>query len=471
MKKIYFLLGFVLSVGMLYSQTTNVIFNEDFGKSTTRIGSQYVPQSGNDNNLEKFDSHGSSFYHLADQYFQIAPNPSKTSRATSNQDVWNIDNGYYAVIAPKNIYDFTTDAPDGNNFWKGSWWQKIQNHTDTSDDGAVLVVNGGKVLNQYYRRVVVLEPGKTYKISAWFYGSGRNNVGVNFEAQNITTEEILGSSNKDLGITNFYDGSNNVMRLTEANKWEQKSWSFKVPDSKTCSTIAIALRNNVIADGGNDFYVDDIVLEETTDEANVIDCSDSPEIDAVIKANDDSFIVTSTNRTFNIISNDTYNEELDKIILSGTNKNTTIATIDNWPEGITLNPETGEITVTEGATIPTEPLRYQVCNTLGVCSTALITLKFSFDTTTCTQNPIIGTPKGYTNVGISSYSQNDNFPSNIANGFLALQSSNKGLVISRTTSSQILKPLEGMIIYDTTDKCVKLYNGSTWSCIKKSCNN
>ncbi len=98
-------------------------------------------------------------------------------------------------------------------------------------------------------------------------------------------------------------------------------------------------------------------------------------------------------------------------------------------------------------------------------------MKFSFDTTTCTQNPIIGTPKGYTNVGISSYSQNDNFPSNIANGFLALQSSNKGLVISRTTSSQILKPLEGMIIYDTTDKCVKLYNGSAWSCIKKSCNN
>ncbi len=329
MKKIYFLLGFVLSVGMLYSQTTNVIFNEDFGKSTTRIGSQYVPQSGNDNNLDKFDSHGSSFYHLADQYFQVAPNPSKTSRATSNQDVWNIDNGYYAVIAPKNIYDFTTDAPDGNNFWKGTWWQKIQNHTDTSDDGAVLVVNGGKVLNQYYRRVVVLEPGKTYKISAWFYGSGRNNVGVNFEAQNITTEEILGSSNKDLGITNLYDDSNNVMRLTNANKWEQKSWSFKVSDSKTCSTIAIALRNNVIADGGNDFYVDDIVLEETTDEANVIDCSDSPEMDAVIKANDDSFIVTSTNRMFNIISNDTYNEELDKIILSGTNKNTTIATIVN----------------------------------------------------------------------------------------------------------------------------------------------
>lgn len=114
-------------------------------------------------------------------------------------------------------------------------------------------------------------------------------------------------------------------------------------------------------------------------------------MDAVIKANDDSFIVTSTNRTFNIISNDTYNEELDKIILSGTNKNTTIATIDNWPEGITLNPETGEIIVAEGATIPTEPLRYQVCNTLSVCSTVLITLKFSFDTTICTQNPVIGT--------------------------------------------------------------------------------
>jgi len=103
-KNILFFNVFIfLSISFVKSQTTKVIFNEDFGKSTTRIGSQYVPQSGNDSNLEKFDSHGSSFYHLADQYFQEAPNPSKTSRATSNQDVWNIDNGYYAVIAPKNI--------------------------------------------------------------------------------------------------------------------------------------------------------------------------------------------------------------------------------------------------------------------------------------------------------------------------------------------------------------------------------
>lgn len=463
-KKISFLCGFAMGIGMLYSQTTKkIIFNEDFGRSTTRMGSQYVPQSGNDGNLDVFESHGSSFYYLADKYFETAPNPSKTNRATANQDVWNIDNGYYAVISPKNIYDFSTDAPDGSGFWKGSWWKKIENHSDTSDDGAVMVINGGIVLNQYYRRVVVLEPGKTYKISAWFYGSGNKNVAVNFEAQNITTEEILGSSNKDLGIT---EGG---LKLDKSNEWIQKSWNFKIPDNKTCTTIAIALRNNIKANQGNDFYVDDILLEETTEIGNVIDCSESPEIDVVIKANDDSFTVTSTDKTFNIINNDSFNDKIGKIVLSGPDKNASIAKIGEWPEGITLNLETGEITVEEGAIIPTDPLPYQICNTLGVCSNALITLQSAIETT-CSENPKLGTPKGYTTVGMSTYSQNNKFPTNIPNGFLALQSSNKGLVITRTTANQIVKPLEGMIIYDTADNCVKLFNGSTWNCIKKSCN-
>lgn len=468
MKKITLFISLFAITNIVFGQTNKIIFNEDFENSILRLGSQYVPQSGKDNDLGKFN-HGSSFYQLANTYYTTSPSNSVTLEK-ANQDVWNIDNGYYAVIAPKSIYSFPDNPPNGSIPWKGTFWRKIQNNTNATDNGAVLVVNGGVVLNQYYRRVVVLEPGKSYKISAWFYGSGNNNVGVNFEAQNISTEEILGSSNKDLGITNFENWSNNVMRLTNANTWEQKSWTFKTPDSKTCSSIAIALRNNVKADSGNDFYVDDIILEEVTEGGNVIDCSESPEVDAIIKANDDAFVlIGNTDNIFNIISNDSYNDEIGKVILSGRSKNSTIAIIDTWPDGITLNTETGEIIVTKGTPAPTEPLRYQICNTLGACSTALVTITGSFQST-CTQKPTLGIPKGYSNVGISTYSENENFPTSIPNGFLALQSSKKGFVISRTTSNQITQPIEGIIIYDTTDKCVKLFNGSNWNCIQKTCN-
>lgn len=48
-----------------------------------------------------------------------------------------------------------------------------------------------------------------------------------------------------------------------------------------------------------------------------------------------------------------------------------------------------------------------------------------------------------------------------------LESNSKGFVLNRLTTAQvnaIISPQEGMMVYDTTLKCLKLYNGTTWSC-------
>lgn len=91
--------------------------------------------------------------------------------------------------------------------------------------------------------------------------------------------------------------------------------------------------------------------------------------------------------------------------------------------------------------------------------------------TYCTKDPATGIPDGVTKVGISGHTQIQNgWPGNIPNGFLALESINKGMVVTRTTSSSIALPVEGMLIYDTADKCFKLYNGTMWNCIVRSCN-
>ena len=58
---------------------------------------------------------------------------------------------------------------------------------------------------------------------------------------------------------------------------------------------------------------------------------------------------------------------------------------------------------------------------------------------------------------------------------LALESNTKGLVITRMTSDplqssavnyidKITNPQEGMIIYDTFTKCLKIYDGTSWKC-------
>ena len=75
-------------------------------------------------------------------------------------------------------------------------------------------------------------------------------------------------------------------------------------------------------------------------------------------------------------------------------------------------------------------------------------------------------------VGISTAENTDsNWPNNVNNAFLTLQSNNKGLVISRNPNPEttIENPQLGMIVYDTDDNCFKLYNGTEWKCLRKKC--
>lgn len=99
---------------------------------------------------------------------------------------------------------------------------------------------------------------------------------------------------------------------------------------------------------------------------------------------------------------------------------------------------------------------------------------FTFGTnlqTYCTQDPATGAPNSITKFGITGQAGlQGNWPAIIPNGFIALESKNKGLVITRTTSANIALPVEGMLIFDTADNCFKLYNGTSWKCIIRSCN-
>ena len=82
------------------------------------------------------------------------------------------------------------------------------------------------------------------------------------------------------------------------------------------------------------------------------------------------------------------------------------------------------------------------------------------------------TPGGSpTKVGISVQQKQEAWPENIPNGFIALESKEKGFVITRVQNSSLIEDARiGMLIYDIDAKCVKLYNGTVWKCIEKSCN-
>ena len=88
----------------------------------------------------------------------------------------------------------------------------------------------------------------------------------------------------------------------------------------------------------------------------------------------------------------------------------------------------------------------------------------------CTNPGLGGTPDGYTTIGITTQTKQQAWPENIPNGLIALESTTKGMVITRVqNSAKITDPKEGMLIYNIDVKCVQLYNGTTWKCIENEC--
>ena len=88
-----------------------------------------------------------------------------------------------------------------------------------------------------------------------------------------------------------------------------------------------------------------------------------------------------------------------------------------------------------------------------------------------------------TKMGITVQQKQEGWPTNIPNGFIALQSQNKGMVITRVAkvgggnggapdliNDSIKDPKEGMLVYDLAADCVKLFNGTIWKCLAKDCN-
>ncbi len=83
-----------------------------------------------------------------------------------------------------------------------------------------------------------------------------------------------------------------------------------------------------------------------------------------------------------------------------------------------------------------------------------------------------------TEVGISTLERSKNrntndWPRNVKSSLLALEAKKKGLVITRIEDPEnsITNPVEGMLVFDTDDNCLKLYDGLNWFCIQQGCIN
>lgn len=101
------------------------------------------------------------------------------------------------------------------------------------------------------------------------------------------------------------------------------------------------------------------------------------------------------------------------------------------------------------------------------------TVKTASDTDTvgaCYNSPNTGTAGVDSKHGITllqrAGAENGNWPMIRKSAHTVLESNTKGFVITRMASPEtsVTNPQEGMMVYDTDDLCLKIYDGTAWSC-------
>ncbi|HCM35929.1 DUF11 domain-containing protein [Chryseobacterium sp.] len=94
------------------------------------------------------------------------------------------------------------------------------------------------------------------------------------------------------------------------------------------------------------------------------------------------------------------------------------------------------------------------------------------DSGVCYRDPVTtgttaGTKVGITLLKRAGTDNADNWPMVRKGGHIALESNTQGFVVTRIAKADlgnITAPQEGMMMYDTTDKCLKIYSDGLWKC-------
>ena len=91
----------------------------------------------------------------------------------------------------------------------------------------------------------------------------------------------------------------------------------------------------------------------------------------------------------------------------------------------------------------------------------------------CFKKPVSSTTTIPTRHGITALGRagadNGNWPMVRQSAWTVLEAKTKGFVVNRVANpaTDIANPVEGMMVFDTTAQCLKIYNGTGWSCYSK----
>ncbi|QOW10701.1 hypothetical protein Q73A0000_10095 [Kaistella flava (ex Peng et al. 2021)] len=335
-----------------------------------------------------------------------------------------VSDGYYAVVKNKNDWYTTTPA--------------LINHTPTNQalpgdpttnppdpNGYYAIFNASYATDDFFRQTVTgLAEGTSYQFAFWVADLSPGNP--------IRPNVTMGVNDASGVLINSITTGD----ITDTN-WGQYTFNF----TATTSTVEIFLKNNSIGGLGNDIAIDDVSFAPTPPALPISTGLDGVAYTLLCSDPSASYQFVNT-QTDGIWSTNT----LDLITISAT----------------------GLVTTKTGAS-GVASIIYSYYNAISGC-TSTTTLYITVGVCGCYNDPATGTGADSQH-GITllqrAGADNGNWPMIRKSALTVLESNTKGFVITRMTTAQvtaIVAPQEGMMVYDTTLKCLKLYDGTAWSC-------
>ncbi|MFC5875648.1 hypothetical protein [Chryseobacterium arachidis] len=237
-----------------YAQT---VFFDDFGVSP-------APSAGNDYGRKKSD------------YVPIGNFAFGTSKAnTTNFEASNIDNSYYAVIAPEFIYSgvipgyyfWTLPDPSTTPFEGANRY--AEDHISGDIHGAVLAINAQTPNTAFYERNFSFIQDSYYEVSFWMY------------VVNPTTQVKLAIKDPVSGVE--LGGISTGSIGSQSTNWQEFKLHFKTPSLSCQNTVAkLSLQNIFQGGAGNDYYIDDISVTKLSAQPGITDFTFTCPVNEVI---------------------------------------------------------------------------------------------------------------------------------------------------------------------------------------------
>ncbi|MDM1299839.1 hypothetical protein HXZ94_15190 [Empedobacter falsenii] len=336
-----------------------------------------------------------------------------------------IDDGEYALLANlDNVASWSLNPP-GNN---GNAWVTTNDHTSTDGTGRMAVFNAKNLFSEIFMEVdniggsgTALPANSTLKITFWAKNLDKTSMSTAW-GSNRSLPSIRVKLTATNGVDILHEFTSGTIPRDE--QWHQYTAYFNTGNN---TALNLSMFNDMEGGLGNDLAIDDIKIRSICD-------SDGDGIPNELDLDSDRDGCPDAIEGAGNFSNSQL--ETASGVLS--------TQIPNKNFGTTVDPATGIPTIVGNAGQAAGNAYNAAINDCK-CKKPAMTTGTALDT----------------NVGVSTIGKTTGWPQNRKGAFIALESQTKGLVISRMTTSQvdaISAPQEGMMVYDTSIDCVKIYS-------------